>query len=159
MSAWRRQDGLADWPLVVTWLSCWVSWELQLWEVKSWYLRSGTVRKPRGRGTSAVGSHYQTTASEYWEKNDRRQILLRSVIHSVHTGSGPTLLKGTRGPPLRDLSWHPSPICPYCHVIVTIDGVRLVIGFMDLFDTARDYTLHFTITHVSAVTSLLAVAW
>jgi hypothetical protein len=36
-------------------LSCWwSSWQLQLWEVRSWYLRPGTVREPRGRGTSAV---------------------------------------------------------------------------------------------------------
>jgi hypothetical protein len=34
-------------------------------------------------------------------------------------------------------------------------------GFIRLFDTARDYTLQFTITHaqLSTVTSSLAVAW
>jgi hypothetical protein len=30
---------------------------------------------------------------------------------------------------------------------VTIYGVALVIGFIEHFDTARDYTLQFTITH------------
>jgi hypothetical protein len=37
---------------------------------------------------------------------------------------------------------------------------RFWIGFIRLFDTARDYTLQFTITHtlVSTVTSSLAVA-
>jgi hypothetical protein len=50
--------------------------------------------------------------------------------------------------------------------IVTIYGVwlytgfGLMIGFVGLFDTARDYSLQFTISHtlVSTVTFLLAVA-
>jgi hypothetical protein len=32
--------------------------------VRSWQLRPGTVREPRGRGTAAVGSRYRATASE-----------------------------------------------------------------------------------------------
>jgi hypothetical protein len=32
--------------------------------VRSWWLRQGPVWKPRGSGTSAVGSLYKTTASE-----------------------------------------------------------------------------------------------
>jgi hypothetical protein len=36
-------------------------------------------------------------------------------------------------------------------------------GFIGLFDTARDYTVQYTVTHahtlVSTVTSSLAIAW
>jgi hypothetical protein len=46
---------------------------------------------------------------------------------------------------------------------MTVDGVCIDDGSIRLFDTARDYTSQFTITHtrtlVSAVTSSLAVAW
>jgi hypothetical protein len=40
-------------------------------------------------------------------------------------------------------------------------GFGLMIGFMGLFDTARDCTLQFTITHtlVSTVMFSVAVAW
>jgi hypothetical protein len=41
-------------------------------------------------------------------------------------------------------------------VCVTIDGIGLVIGFIVLFDTSRDYALEFTITHSQVLT---AVAW
>jgi hypothetical protein len=34
-------------------------------------------------------------------------------------------------------------------ILVTIEGVGLVIGFILLCDTARDYTLQFTVTHTS----------
>jgi hypothetical protein len=51
--------------------------------------------------------------------------------------------------------------------LVTIDGFRLMTGFIALFDTARDYTLQYTVLHthththtpVSTVTSSQAVAW
>jgi hypothetical protein len=43
--------------------SCWLCWELLLCEVASWCLRPGLVRKPRGRGTFAVGSRYQAKAN------------------------------------------------------------------------------------------------
>jgi hypothetical protein len=40
-------------------------------------------------------------------------------------------------------------------------GFWLMIGFIGLFDIARDYSLQFTVTHtlVSTVMSLLAIAW
>jgi hypothetical protein len=40
------------------------SWELQLWEEGSCWLRLGTVRVPRGRATFVVRSRYQATATE-----------------------------------------------------------------------------------------------
>jgi hypothetical protein len=40
-------------------------------------------------------------------------------------------------------------------------GFGLMTSFFGLFDTARDYTLPFTVTHtlVSTVTSSLVIAW
>jgi hypothetical protein len=49
------------------------------------------------------------------------------------------------------------------HARVTIEGFGLIIGYIRLFDTARVYTLQFTVLHththtqVSTVTSTLAV--
>jgi hypothetical protein len=40
---------------------------------------------------------------------------------------------------------------------VTIDSFGLMIEFMELFDTARDYALQFTITHTHTHTILLIV--
>jgi hypothetical protein len=43
--------------------SCWISVDLSCCSEK---LRPGTVREPRGTGTSAVGRRYQATALKKW---------------------------------------------------------------------------------------------
>jgi hypothetical protein len=60
--------------------SQWVGWRVSDWvstttlqswavAVKSWWLTPGTVLGPRGRRTSAIGSHYQKTVEDTagWE--------------------------------------------------------------------------------------------
>jgi hypothetical protein len=39
-------------------------------------------------------------------------------------------------------------VTPFCHDFrVTIDGFGLVIGFIGLFETARDYILQYSVSH------------
>jgi hypothetical protein len=49
----------------------------------------------------------------------------------------------------------------YCHVKVWLEtGFGLVTGFIVHFDTVRDYTLQFTITHTSVHSHVFTtVAW
>jgi hypothetical protein len=50
----------------------------------------------------------------------------------------------------------------YCHVyeVWLLTGLGLMTGLIGLFDTRRDYTLQFTITHTSVHSHVFtAVAW
>jgi hypothetical protein len=72
-------------------------------------------------------------------------------------GLGAALQKSySEGPPHMELLWYNVSVSKLRGTFILSRigmwlwmGFRLVIGFIELFDTARDYTLQFTVTHIS----------
>jgi hypothetical protein len=55
--------------------------------VRSWQMRSGTLREPRGRGMSAIGSCYQKTGEDTAGSNELKMCKLVKVIIKCSYGS------------------------------------------------------------------------
>jgi hypothetical protein len=65
---------LMDWSELISEIVSWRTSAVQLLRataVRRWWLRPETVREPRGKGTSAVGSRYQAKASEDYNKTEK----------------------------------------------------------------------------------------